>query len=297
MSDMSIDDQKQIENAAGLPLSPRVDGTETRIATDTRQTLTSAVNAVYNADDVRKWEHGTVKYKEFLASIPVEKRWCLRNVSEGELQAIFLGEKPAMFSNYVPQVTEYLGEELQRFGLRFAGYYIYRPEAVECVLREHPKEFEEFPTASSEEFMQALARVSMEHFETSRGLILGYPMASIAAYEKQKKFQLHGVDKRLYDLLPDKSTDKEFLLKEFFGNRRDKAGMVRFFTEKLRERQAELGITEADIPQLLQELDYLLAAKYPNVNGVIWVDFEESPESNLKQQRLHAAFLKSGIRS
>ncbi|MBP7113873.1 MAG: hypothetical protein KBA40_00295 [Candidatus Peribacteraceae bacterium] len=290
---MTINSQNQTSEST---INRSCENGQRDVATDDyKKPLMALVNAVYDVNDLHHWEEGTAQYKQFIASIPPEKRWCFRNVNEGELQAIFLGEKPAMFSNNVPKVTEYLGEELQRSGLRCAGYYIYKPEAVERILREHPKEFEEFPIASAEEFMQALARVSMEQFETSRGLILGYPIASITAYEKQNKFQLHLVAKRLYDLLPDESADKDFLLNEFFGDRKDKAGIVLFFTEKLRERQAELGITESDIPQLLQELDYLLAAKHANVHGVIWVDFEKSFESDLKQQRLQAAFQRSGI--
>ncbi len=268
---------------------------EEGIRADVRHPLIAATNDLYDANDVHRWEEGAAQYREFIASIPAEKRWCLANLNKGEIQAIFLGEKPALFCARTPTVVEHLRQELQHFGLCCSGYYIYKPESVQRVLALHPQQSEELRHSSADEFMQKLAAMPMGRFDRVRGLILGYPMTSIASFERQDALQIHAIAKRLYDLLPEGDKDKEFLLEEFYGNRKDKTGILRFFTDKLREKSADIGIQEADIPRLLEELRYVLGAKRININGFTWVDFEDSQESIVKQQRLQAAFQRSGI--
>ncbi len=89
------------------------------------------LGSLYNDNDVVKWQKGVEAYRQFIKAIPPEKQRYLQGKNLGELQALFLGEKPALFS--ATSVARQLETELQAFGIESVGAYSYCPEAVQTV--------------------------------------------------------------------------------------------------------------------------------------------------------------------
>jgi hypothetical protein len=289
---MSIEDKKISTGPENLnaDTDKRVIG---EVGDVTRSESDAILHSVYSEQDVQKWEIGARKYRQFIEAVRREKRLCLRGENLGEIQALFLGEKPAVFG--VTSVARSLEAELRQFGLESAGDYVYSPQAIQAVLQGSPADFEGLPIDSPQSFMTFLASQDMRTYALQRGLILGYPRAAIQQYEYEQTLQIKKLASSLLEIFGEGTKDWDFLVDSFFGNRTNKRAIESFFQEKLMQHANRLGIASGDLPRLMDELRYVLSAQSVNVHGVIWIDHEASDESSKKQQRLHAAFQRSGI--
>lgn len=162
-------------------------------------------------------------------------------------------------------------------------------------MQKYPKIFSEWKLSTPQAVMAELNAANRIEMYTIRGLVLGLPLESVRGYEQDEDLKLNAVAERLHTLITLAPHEDEYLVNEFFGNRRDKEGLLTFFEQQLTRHAEELGIWEDDIPKLLEELKFKLEAKRVDVYGVYWMDHGDYPESQEKQARLKSAFEESGI--
>ena len=295
---METEDTSSINNKR-MDLEPVHDDTPRGfvlpIAQETRSTLQVVCNEVYSDQDVVNWRVGADRYNEFLGSLLEDTRSIITHAGAGPLQAVFLKEKPAYLASSSLVDAPGLKSTLLKVGLQCDGLYIYDSKEVQRTLAAYPDECSGFPTSSPDAFMRAFASTPLDQCTLLRGLILGFPKSSVIAYVRQDAMPIHDIAKRLHDILSEHSDERVFMEREWFGNRRHKEDIVRFFTEQLKRQKSALRISDEEIPELLEQVRHLLNVTAVNIQGNIWADYIPSAESRRKQQRLCAAFERSGI--
>lgn len=244
------------------------------------------------AEAVLKWEKGARGYRSYWQTTRLTRTTVYSQTDIGAIQAMFLGEKPAAFQIKLATETR---SELEKRRFRFIGGYVYKPELVEQVLRDYPDEFQRYGFSSSEGVMNALANSEPKELNLIRGLVLGFPLSAARDFEYASSLKINDMAKRLFELLEDDSVNQAFLARNFFDKRSQNTALVPFFEEQLIRFQQQLNITDVEIPQLINEVEYLIKGKSVNIHGVYWIEYEESVESIIKQERLRQAFEESGI--
>ena len=287
-----VDNDNQLDYPGG-----QLDGTVKHGIHDSIQRVKTSscviLESLYNDNDVEKWQKGAQLYRQFINAIPREKQRNLQGKNLGELQALFLGEKPALFS--ATSVARQLETELRAFGIESVGAYSYSPEAVQTVLQTFPDDFKDLPTDSPQAFMSFLAAQDAKSYGLQRGLILGFPRPSIEQFLHVESLQVQKLALSLLEIFGEGTKDYNYLVDSFFGKRQDKHAITSFMHQNLLIHSTRLGISIGDIPRLMDELRYVLSARSVNVHGVSWVDHDVSAESTHLQQRLIAAFDRSEI--
>jgi hypothetical protein len=237
---------------------------------------------LYTDEDIEQWQEGARKWHKFVEDDRVRAVVDYHATiygpgrgpkygSERELQAMFLGEKPAITWNHL---ASNCADELQKLGYVQEGDYIYDPHQVEDVIKDNPDVF------------------------ADRGLSAPNRVASVDGYMEANNLDMHKVYEQLIasEFLSDE--EESILIDGFNGNREDKEGVKRLFIEKMTKHASELNIEREDIPRLMEELDFISNSKQSTRHGLdwtMWVDYEDYPESKARVDRLKAAFEKSGI--
>lgn len=174
--------------------------TEAKLDKNLRQTLenpdpeldhlTQDEERGYSEKDIEQWQAGAERFRQFWETVPSYTRKMISSKETVELQAVFLGEKPAIFlhSNSMVDIIE--DSLFEEFGLTHVGRYIYDHEQVQKVIDEHGDRFKQIGIRDDDHFMDALSTASPMSYHIERGIILGYPVASVEAYEKQDKLQI-----------------------------------------------------------------------------------------------------------
>lgn len=250
-------------------------------------------NTEYDENDLARWQKGAGEYHKYLAEISHDSQHLInqREVS-GPLQAMFLGEKPASLSVSAVKDNQ---DILESHGFKFVGPYCYKTELVQTVIEQHQDIFKEFGEMEADRVMQKLCDSDLKEFSTVRGLVLGFPACSVKGYEKADSLQINSIAVSLYTLLAD-DNEKNFLEANYFDDRRpDNQAFIDFFHSKLNIFSRELKINDKDIVRLMDELRFILNGRHVEIQGFAWIDYEESEESNRRQNKLKAAFRESGI--
>jgi hypothetical protein len=250
--------------------------------------------------DREKWKRGAFLYRNFVEGLPSELREC-----NGDIRAMFLGEKPAVFKDF--SNTDIFIDRLKQFGYHHNGDYIYSPEAVAETVRQHGKEFEGLPIESPEAIIAALNE-QWRKKRIPQGLILGYPLSSCS--EHALTCQLQEVADDVGRIL--KEMHNEVGYREFNdaldGNRfvgivgkgghpvkiptaEAKTCLLRYFAEHA-NHHSHFG---NGLSWISEAIDYLQNRQPRDIYGTGWVDAGNSEDSTLKAQRLKAAFEESGI--
>lgn len=250
-------------------------------------------NEVHDKKTLETWQGRARLFKEFFAQVNDDHYF--RGNRKAQFQAMFLGEKPAIF-NHNLLANESDKDLLRKYGFKIAGNFIYDPGQVRTVIEQYPEIFKKFETTDPDEVMNLVSAAAFTEEHIVRGLVLGFPLESVQAYERTDTQKLEDVAIRLLELLDPR--DKDFLLDQFFtekiyGNQ----AAAEFLSQKLHEYQGRLGISDSDMPELLKQLADETSRQPANVYGVNWVDVGVSEESLQKQKRLKAAFDYSGIRN
>lgn len=244
----------------------------------------------YSAEQIARWEHGAENHASFLEDIDDQVE--LGSKLSGSLQAMFLGEKPAIFSSW----PENIEDNLRSAGFELTLNYIYAPEQVSIVMEEHSNEFSQHNLTTPQEVMEFLDKAELKEHSTMRGLVLGFPIKATENYTRREHFKFSNVAQHLYHLLEKEPEDHTYLEQNYLTEKRHgNVGLVQFFREKLETYKSELGINDEEIMSLLNELQIEIDTKNFGAYGVFWTDSPDSEESVSKEKRIKDAFEKSGI--
>lgn len=257
---------------------------------ENRQKDLSVEKPVYSAEDLTFWKNGAEDYKKFAAGIKEINKYWPDHVAS--IKAMFLGEKPAVLGNIVASDNK---EALEDLGFRFIGDYCYIPELVRKVIEKY-KDRVIFETDDPELLVKSLGAKNSEHNVVLKGLILGFPLPSVLAYERVRNFTVGKVIKCLYDLLPP--DEKKFLEANYYTDKRENnQEILGWLISKLWQHQQVLGLDQPALETAVSQLKELINAKQVGALGFNWVDYESSDESSETQRRLADAFEESGISS
>lgn len=243
-------------------------------------------------DQIRKWQARAKNFKDYWQTVKNTGQANYPQHEVGSIQAMFLGEKPAVFETKLARDSK---EILAQKGLKFAGDYVYDPELVQEVIEKYADEFQRYGFSSSEEVMNALAAANPRDLSTIRGLVLGFPESAVRDYAFTESLRIDNVAERLYNLLQDSPIDKSFLELNYFAERSGKTELLPFFEQQLKKYQQELNLNDSEIAQTLDELQWIINGRGVNIHGVYWVEYRESVDSVALQNRLKQAFEQSGI--
>jgi len=245
----------------------------------------------YTLEDIEKWKEGADAYRKFASKTgihdsPVQKY-------EGELQALFLKEKPAIFAF---RGTADMIESLKTFGFKAQGDFIYDVEQVQSVIDSHTEFFTQYGSTDADEVMEKLAKEKNSSAVVCRGIVLGFPVASALGYERIDKYKVSDIAYKLFEVLKDDPEKQDYLELNFFsGSRQGNKPLFDFMSQLIQTHPFELGVTQEEIPTLISELRDLIYSKRISIYGNNWVDYGDNQESEVRQQRLRTAFEQSGI--
>lgn len=229
----------------------------------------------YDEHDRAKWRNGADAFRRFWQSA---SRLAITHYSNvGELQALFLGEKPALIDN---SLAAHHQRTLEQMGYVFEGDYVYEPTLVARVLQEHSETFKGYENSAA--LMKALGKAKNQDMITERGLVLGYPLTAVEAFVAYERIT--------HECTHTKAEIMKAILDEWESSRH--ADVPRIVTMILSNAR-RLGLTPDDA-QTLQKVG--LTKKIADIYGFSWSDNGgTSPESLAKQRRLTAAFEQSGM--
>ena len=255
------------------------------------QLLQREVKQEYSKEDLEKWREGASNYKKFLGLDGVQDSLLSQN--NGQLKALFLKEKPALFALASLVV---LKPALLSFGFKVTGEYVYSAEQVQIVINNNQETFTQYGATDADAVMERLSREENPSANIIRGLVLGFPLKSAEAFEKTGKYKINTVVLKLYELMKTNTEKQKFLELNFYTEKREGNNAVfDFILQEIKSHQQELEITPEDIPELTSQLKELIQAKSVDVYDNAWFDYEDDPESQRRQLRLKAAFENSGI--
>ena len=249
-------------------------------------------NNPFSEADLAKWTEGAGRYRLFVEEIGDISRYYSPRV--GEVQALFLGEKPAVVANEFALDNRTV---LEKLGFRFSGDYCYSEEAVQKAIDEHKDIFSSFPDLSPEAVIQELRKTSYLELHIAGGIILGIPEAAAKAFQEVLQPEVNDIIDKLIKLLPQE--EAEYLYDNYF--RQDMCGnqkLLKFIIRKLETgiHRYKLGLNrKKDVEGFKARLERVINSKSVDIHGIGWADYEPSEESEQKQKRLKAAFEKSGI--
>lgn len=246
----------------------------------------------YPEEQMGKWRRGAENFALFWEDIGGQANDYDPRIV-GPLQAMFLGEKPAVFHSL--PISDHK-EELKQFGFESIDNYIYDPEQVAKIMKDHPDEFERHNLKTSEEVMVFLDKTKPEEHSVIRGLVLGFPYEAVKNYDKADSFKINNIAVRLFELLEINPEDQIYLELNYFTEKRAGNGdLIPFFKKNLEKYKSELNISDEEIAQLIDELQKQIKIKGFGAYGVVWTDSGGSKESVAQEKRIRDAFEKSGI--
>jgi hypothetical protein len=181
------------------------------VAEETRCALQEIVSP-YTPEEVRRWKEGAERFSGFYETLTHEQRQELvgfnalsRPIMPGNLQAVFLGEKPATLHSH----STVIRERLEATGLSTTDEYVYDPEQVLKIVELHANAFVDFPTqdvhalmkmmterektdlpresrmmtvAEAAPLMELMAKMNLQIPHEQRGLLLGFPRHAVNMY-------------------------------------------------------------------------------------------------------------------
>jgi len=242
----------------------------------------------YSQEDIERWKDGARKWHDFWEEIEPKTTW--RNTEE--LQAMFLGEKPAVLKNYLANECK---EDLQRYEYKKEGDYFYDTELAQQAMDNNQDIMESYQVSTPAQAFQKLDKAELTEMNDLRGVLLGIPRESVDGHSKANKLKINNIAEELHNLPSLDDEDRNFLIDQFHGNQADKQGIKDFFRQQLSDHAEELNIRHEEIPELLKELSFKLAGKGVKIHDVKWVDYGDYPESKAKQERLKKAFKVSSV--
>src|SRR3990167_5588762 len=148
------------------------------------QLLQREVKQEYSKEDLEKWREGASNYKKFLGLDGVQDSLLSQN--NGQLKALFLKEKPALFALASLVV---LKPALLSFGFKVTGEYVYSAEQVQIVINNNQETFTQYGATDADAVMERLSREENPSANIIRGLVLGFPLKSAEAFEKTGKYK------------------------------------------------------------------------------------------------------------
>lgn len=243
---------------------------------------------IYSEQDLATWEKGSESYKSFIKNVERIETYSKHEI--GSIQAMFLGEKPAVLKNKLAFEHK---KDLENFGFKFTNNYCYKPDLIQNIIEKYKNKVD-FSSNTPDVLMNELDEARLEDHSIIKGLILGFPLAVAEDFDNASKFESRKVIKALYDILPQ--NEKDFLEVNFYTEKiQGNQEIFEWVINKLVVLKKELNISEDDLPKLTDEIRSLINAKTVNIHGVIWTDYQYSSESRTKQERLAKAFESSGI--
>lgn len=272
--------------------------------------------------DIKQWRAGAESFQRFWQSVSKEDKQAFfyspdealedPEDAKGEVQALFLGEKPAVWLPRIPTPT--LQASFHAEGLKAQGEIVYHQVLVERVMHEYPKEFpsDVFQTADQViKYIQTQGEAVNQGAKPDNvrlGLVFGYPAESVRDFEKMQKLRIWNVidsldDTHALSLEEQKSIDEAFYIPDEFRSHalkeHDVAQMQQIIGEAIKRNAHSIGLAEKDMSSLMEELEEALRIerqrKGVDVYGVGWRDIHDNPDSREKQARLKCAFETSGI--
>lgn len=253
-----------------------------------KESLVANQEFIYSEQDLTNWEEGSDNYKKFINNVEGIEKYTEHEV--GSLQAMFLGEKPAVLVNRLALDHK---KELEIFGFKFSQDYCYKPELVKNILEKY-KDEPIFSRTDPDNLMNGLAKADLKEQSRVRGLILGFPLSAVDDFDKMNNFKAHDIIGTLYNILPQ--NEQAFLETNFYTEKKQGNREIGdWIINKLFIFKDTLNIKNDVLPDLADEIKFLINSKDVNIHGVIWTDYHASSESINKQERLKKAFEKSGI--
>lgn len=248
----------------------------------------------FSEAEMEKWKSGANKYKLFAKKIAGISDFPRQGV--GEVQALFLGEKPAVFKNSFALANK---EALESNGFKFFGDYCYHPQLVMEVIEKNRDVFTSFSEKNPETVMQELMKAPLNELSEARGIILGIPRTAAKAYKEVSQGEVNRIIEDLIKLLPDKEAEYlriNYMEKDMRGNHE----LLEFIIRKLETgtHRYKLHMTNrSDREKLKERLRKIINSRGVDIYGAHWIDYGPSRESEEKKIRLKAAFENSGILS
>lgn len=253
--------------------------------------------------DIATWRHGAEQYRKFLEAIPKDLKE--RYERDHNLQLVFLGEKPAIWSTQ--ERYEKVKNELEQFGLLTEGEYLFSPAAVKVLLEEYPNEFTGLPTESPAELMKTMAGAKETENLVARGLLLGYPLISCKEHAIYLSVS-HIIDSIVEELGGDTHDGRELLnacgIKGFVGDSPDKLGedigrdearaiLFSYFSRFSQEMHIDI-----DDSSFRDAVELFLNGQSKEAGPQMyrgWMEYSGSSESKQKENRIRQAFEFSGL--
>ncbi len=147
----------------------------------------------YSALEIERWQSGGQAYAEFFSHLNDDKKRELIHLSKtmhphnpGNVQLLFLGEKPVVFELYV---SESLAKKFQASGYKTSGNYIYDPLAVLQIINQHSKLFAEYATTDPQVLMEKFSKKQITECHNQRGILLGYPSSAVEYFLSEERAQ------------------------------------------------------------------------------------------------------------
>jgi hypothetical protein len=266
---------------------------------------------LYTAEDFSHWKDGSEKYEDFSKGIKDINQYFPDDIAA--IQLMFLGEKPAVITNYLAFDHK---DSLEKYGFKFLGSdkfdgFCFRPDLVKATIEKYKNDVH-FPTENPEELLKYIIERNQKPKEivndgdydvsSIMGLIFGFPLSSVLKYREMSKLNwVHKSINSLYDLLPEDG--KKFIEKTWRGGKipegqkkPDNQEILNWTINKFVEYQDVLGFDKEKLAAAADALKIFLDVKFSHVDGMAWADYYgTSADSTLKQQRLATA-LETGFK-
>jgi hypothetical protein len=256
----------------------------------------------YTPDDVEHWKRGTGAFATFFNGLaPAQQEELHKPLSMEyrrdepvDIPALFLGERALVLESYSPDVRG----RFESCGLKTNEYAVYDSEHVRRVIQRYPDVFADVPHASTEECVNFLTQTEKIPPEKMKavGLLLGYPLSAVVHHHQLETRYAAAMDtfEKLWNGLPPDER-REYVRQHGEGPDRP-SPFFYFFVENLQKDSSSLPAMAADQKVFLLEAATALQRKRQfGVYGMNWSDDVDSSESKEREQRLRAAFERSGI--
>lgn len=172
---------------------------------------------LYSDNEIAEWREGWSMFLENFGDIQPSME--ITSASIGQLIALFMGEKPAIFKS---PFRKHRAGELMAIGLGVDGDFIYRRELVQSVMDKHKQIFARYGLHYPEQVINFLNKANIKEHNIIRGLTLGIPFASVMDHENKRNFgdkttgiNIHGI--QWVDYAPsEESAAKQKRLRDAF---------------------------------------------------------------------------------
>lgn len=247
---------------------------------------------VFSDADVLQWEKGSVKWNAFWKEA-TKGKWNSSPDDIIPLQALFLGEKPAVFWNKFAETNAVL---LRKWGFETCDKYTYDPARVQAVLDRHQEDIApKFQGLEAKAYMQLLSESDKKDNDRERGLILGFPLSAVKYFESQQHLGqlqlqvLQDLERAGY------IEDRDHLNEVFYLARMTNATRKELGTRILLKHAALLSLQ----PDQLELLERSFEKRSMGARGsTFWINAGPMQDDERKVHgRLAAAFDYTGLRS